>query len=70
MVWQAAPVTFSVWLAAVSYCTELSDEIEEEIDVNEAEYGRVVTTYESRHAPINSEALDEADRLLDEAGLG
>ena len=31
---------------------------------------RAIATYESEHGPISQDALDEADRLLDEAGLG
>lgn len=31
---------------------------------------RAIATYESAHGPISQDALDEADRLLDEAGLG
>lgn len=31
---------------------------------------RAIATYESEHGPISQQALDEADRLLDEAGLG
>lgn len=31
---------------------------------------RAISTYESEHGPISQDALDEADRLLDEAGLG
>lgn len=30
---------------------------------------RAVASYEAEHGPISQEALDEADRLLDEAGL-
>ncbi len=30
---------------------------------------RAVASYESEHGPISQEALEEADRLLDEAGL-
>ena len=31
---------------------------------------RAIATYESEHGPISQAALDEADRMLDEAGLG
>lgn len=31
---------------------------------------RAIAMYESEHGPISQDALDEADRLLDEAGLG
>jgi len=31
---------------------------------------RAIATDEFEHGPISREALDEADRLLDEAGLG
>lgn len=31
---------------------------------------RAMAAYESGHGPISQDALDEADRLLDEAGLG
>ncbi len=31
---------------------------------------RAIATYESEYGPISQDALDEADRLLDEAGLG
>lgn len=31
---------------------------------------RATETYESEHGPISQDALDDADRLLDEAGLG
>ena len=31
---------------------------------------RAVATYESEHGQISQHALDDADRLLDEAGLG
>lgn len=30
---------------------------------------RAVAAYESEHGPISQQALDEADRLLDQAGL-
>jgi hypothetical protein len=31
---------------------------------------RAIAAYESEHGPISQGALNEADRLLDEAGLG
>lgn len=31
---------------------------------------RAIAAYEAEHGPISQDALDEADRLLDEAGLG
>lgn len=31
---------------------------------------RAIAGYEAEHGPISQDALDEADRLLDEAGLG
>jgi len=31
---------------------------------------RAIATYESEYGPISQDALDEADRLLDEVGLG
>lgn len=31
---------------------------------------RAIAAYESEHGPISQEALDEADRVLDQAGLG